>query len=101
MDHLLVHLIQHFFKLLLWFDDNLPDSKPLGWKLIFIGLTIASPYFWLRYIPNPNDLAIELAPSWAFLGCACSIVGVYILFRRGVWRWQDRRPERIISMKWK
>jgi hypothetical protein len=101
MVHLLSHLLQHIFKLLAWADENLPDSNPLGWKLMFIGLAVAPSYFALRYFPNPSDDAIVLVTLLAFSGCLCAVAGAYVLFRRLVYRWQDRRPERIISMKWK
>jgi|SRR5579863_7054381 len=101
MGHLLPHLLQHIFKIIAWADENLPDSKPLAWKLVFIGLAALAPLLALRYFPNLDDLAILPIFGFALIGTACLLIGGYIFFRRGIWRWQDRRSARIISIRWK
>ena len=97
--HISRHLLNHIRKLLVWMDENLPDNKVLGWKLVVIGSAAISPIFLLSQFPNTSDYGIILAVLAAIAGGVVLNLGGYILFRRAVWYLQDKRPERITTLR--
>ena len=95
------HLLRALLKLLLWVEDKLPDDPGLGLKLLLAGAILFLP------LPVPGHFA-----KWGFggdvlllnatiAGGVCSTLGSYILFRHGIWKWQDRRASRTISLRLK
>jgi hypothetical protein len=99
--HIILHLLKYLWKLLVWMDENLPDNKALGWKLVVVGSAALSPIFVLSRFPDTSDYGIILAVLAAIAGGIVLILGGYILFRRAVWYLQDKRPERITTLRLK
>jgi hypothetical protein len=99
--HAIPELLKQLFKLLLWVEEKLPDRLALGWKLLFIGLAALSPLFALMHFPNLDDLLVANIVLVATAGGLCLILGGYILLRHAIWHCQDRRSDRIISIRWK
>src|SRR5271156_6262514 len=97
-------MIGHFLvewtpKLLKWIEENLPDNPRLGRKVFLVGCAILAatlvPGILSRGIFGDAIIFCGLS-----LGFTCMILGGYILFRRGIWNWQDKRPPRITSLRW-
>jgi hypothetical protein len=99
--HIILHLLKDLWKLLVWIEENLPDSKPLGLKLVLVGLAAISPIVLLSRFPNTSDVGIVLTVLAAIAGSLVLLLGGYILFRRAVWYLQDKRSERIITFRLK
>jgi hypothetical protein len=99
--HIILHLLKYLWKLLVWIEENLPDSKPLGLKLVLVGLAAISPIFLLSHFPNTSDAGILLTVLAAIAGSLVLLLGGYILFRRAVWYLQDKRSERISTLRLK
>jgi hypothetical protein len=85
-------------RLLKWIEEKLPDKPRLGLALLVVGAFIVGL---ARNLLSPEDLgpdAVDLQSLWIVLGSASSVLGGYILFRRAVWIWQDKRAPRITTL---
>ena len=88
-------------KLLKWIEEKLPDKPRLGLALFAAGAVIVGL---ARNLLSSVDLgpdAADLQLLWIVLGSGCGVLGGYILFRRAVWMWQDRRAPRITTLRLK
>jgi hypothetical protein len=94
-------LIIGTLKLLKWIEEKLPDKPRLGLTLLAIGAVSVGLTLLL---PSQEDWRIEFAaPIFAgyLAGGTCGVLGSYILFRRAVWIWQDKRAPRITTLRLK
>ena len=94
-------LLEPIYKVLKLIHEKLPDRLSLGFTLLLIGgISLAA----LQMFHPPEDWrlgAVVLTFIGYLVGGACSLLGSYILFRRGIWMWQDRRAPRINTIRWK
>jgi peptidoglycan/LPS O-acetylase OafA/YrhL len=90
-------LIIATLKLLKWIEEKLPDKPRLGFTLLVIGTLIIGLATMLF---SQKDVA-DLKAVWVFLGGSCGVLGAYILFRRAVWMWRDKRAPRMTTLRLK
>ena len=92
------HAIIHLIRLLAWAAENIPDDPQLGWKFVAGGGLLAGLMFLpQRYTENqPTLYTIQIVSIVA--GCVLCVFGLFVFFRRAVWRLQDRREKRTISL---
>jgi hypothetical protein len=99
--HFGYELIIATLKLLKWIEEKLPDKPRLGFTLLVIGALIVGLTLLL---PSQEDWRLEFA-ALIFVGYlaggTCGVLGSYILFRRAVWMWQDKRAPRITTLRLK
>jgi len=88
-------LIKATLKLLKWIEKKLSDKPGLGFAVVVIGAYIVGLTLMLfsQKVLRPD--AADLKSVWFFLGGGCGVLGGYILFRRAVWMWPDKRAPRI------
>jgi FtsH-binding integral membrane protein len=92
-------LVMAILKLLKWIEEKLPDKPRLGLILLVIGAVIVGLTLMLFSQEYLGANAADLESVWFFLGGTCAVLGSYILFRRAVWIWQDKRAPRITTFR--
>ncbi len=88
-------------RLLKWIEEKLPDKPRLGFTLLAIG---AASVGLTLLLPSQEDWRLEFAGlifSGYLVAGAAGVLGSYILFRRTVWMWQDKRAPRITALRLK
>jgi len=90
-------LIMATLKLLKWIEEKLPDKPRLGFLLLVIGAVIVGLTPLLLSQDRGSDVD-DFRAVWFFLGGTCGVLGGYILFRRAVWMWQEKRAPRITTL---
>jgi hypothetical protein len=99
MDGYLV--LEWTLKLLKYIEEKLPDDSHIGIKLLLAGSVLLAITLGLHI---PGEWEADAAPL-AFIGLLAgsisATIGAYILFRRLIWVWQDKRAPRITSLRWK
>ena len=93
-------LIMATLKLLKWIEEKLPDKPRLGFLLLVIGAVIVGLAPLLLSQDRGWDVD-DFRAVWFFLGSTCGVLGGYILFRRAVWMWQEKRAPRITTLRLK
>jgi hypothetical protein len=92
-------LVMAILKLLKWIEEKLPDKPRLGLILLLIGGLIIGLTLVLFSQEDLAPGAADLESAWIFLGSACAFLGSYILFRRAIWMWQDKRAPRVTTFR--
>jgi len=92
------HLIIYLLKLLVWVGDSFPDSARIGWWCLGSGTVLVSAMFVPDQVLGHNELLSDLRPIVSIAGVVCILLGLFVFFRRTVWRLQDRRAKRTISL---
>ena len=91
-------LFIEILRLLKWIEEKLPDKPRLGFLILAIG--VASVGLTLL-LPSEEDWRLGFAAlifTGYLVGGTCGVLGGYILFRRAVWMWQDKRAPRITTL---
>ena len=92
-------LIKAILRLLKWIEEKLPDKPRLGFTLLVVGTLIVGLTLMLLSQEDLEPDVADLRSVWFFLGGTCGVLGGYILFRRAVWIWQDKRAPRITALR--
>jgi hypothetical protein len=88
-------------RLLKWSEEKLPDKPRLGFTLPAIGAASAGLTLLL---PSEEDWRLEFAGlifTAYLLAGRYGVLGSYILFRRTVSMWQDKRAPGITTLRLK
>ena len=91
-------LFIEILRLLKWIEEKLPDKPRLGFLLLALG---AASVGLTLLLPSEEDWRLEVAGlifTGYLVGGTCGVLGGYILFRRAVWMWQDKRAPRITTL---
>ncbi len=92
------HLILHVLKLLVWVGDSFPDSPRIGWWCLGSGTVLVSAVFVPDRVLEHNEVLSNLRYIVLIAGVVSTLLGLFVFFRRAVWRLQDRRAKRTISL---
>lgn len=97
----IIHLLRALIKLLSWIDGKLPDRPRLAVKLVVIGAVLLTPVAFPKLIIQLGTGGSVLALNLVIGGMVCLLMGSYILFRHGMWKWQEKRAKKFISLNLK
>lgn len=92
------HLVLYILKLLAWVGENFPDSPRIGWWCLGSGTVLVSAMFVPDRVLGYDELLSGLRYTVSIAGVVCILLGLFVFFRRAVWRLQDRRAKRTISL---
>ena len=98
---LIIHLLKALLKLLAWIEGKLPDRPRLAVKLLLIGGGLLLPLAFPSLFDDSGFGGAVLALNLVVGGFLCLLTGCYILFRRGTWKWQEKRAKKFISLNLK
>jgi hypothetical protein len=94
-------ILEWTLKLLKYVEEHLPDNPRQGLKLLLVGSVLLAITLGLRIPSEWGPDAAALLFIGVLAGSVCATLGAYILFRRLIWIWQDKRSPRITSLRWK
>ena len=94
-------VIEATLGLLKLIHEKLPDKPRLGFTLFLVGAIFLGATHFLPYAQDWRIGVAVLIFSVFLVGGACCLLGGYILFRRAIWMWQDRRTPRTTNLRWK
>ncbi len=94
MPHLLIHLI----KLLVWAGEHMPDDPRVGWKCIGSGSVLAAVVFLPQRFTEEQPGLFAMQVISVVAGTVLLLFGLFVFFRRAVWKLQDKRAKRTISL---
>ena len=100
MDHFFLEALKWLWKGLGYLVENFPDNPRLAWKLILGGCALIATIFVPTISPEWNDLFFVAFPC-AIAGCICILLGIFVFFRRWVWRRQEKRQPVVTSLNLK
>ena len=92
------HLILYLLELLAWVGDSFPHSPRIGWWCLGSGTVLMSAVFVPDQALGHDELLGDLRYTVSIAGLVCILLGLFVFFRRAVWRMQDRRAKRTISL---
>ena len=96
----ILEFLKAVLKGLAYVAENLPDNPRLGRRLLFWGSVLIATLFVPRPTPEWKDLILLQVPC-ALAGIVCWILGVFLFFRRWVWRRQEKRAPVVTSLNLK
>ena len=94
----MIHLLLHVIKFLGWVAEHFPDDPRLGWKCLLGGTLLAAAIFVPERFVGENLALYVIQILSLITGIVCFVLGLFVFFRRAVWRLQDRREKRTISL---
>jgi hypothetical protein len=93
------HVIIELLKGLAWIGENFPDNPRLGRNLLFVGGALVGIFFLPEGSSEWMDAIVIAKVLSVIAGGVCIILGIFIFFRRWVWRRQDNRPPIITTLR--
>ena|SRR5258708_30785937 len=94
----MLHILLHGLKALAWIGENLPDSARVGWSYLLTGLVLICAFFVPARIIADNAAMYGLQWLVIVAGIVCAVLGAFVFFRKAVWKLQERRSKRSISL---
>lgn len=95
---IIIDLLKVLLKLLSLIEGKLPDRPWLAAKLLFIGCVLLTPMAIPSLFDGSSFGGAVLALNLVIGAAACLLTGSYILFRHGMWKWQEKRAKKFISL---
>lgn len=94
---MLDQLIIHSLKGAAWVAENFPDDPRLGRRLLAAGGALIGLHVYLSH-PPWRDSTVLLQNLCLVAGIICGILGLFVFFRRAVWRRQEKAGSGLTSL---
>jgi hypothetical protein len=79
--------------------ENFPDDPRLGRKLLLVGAGLLGVFWFLAHSSQWMDSTFPLQILALFAGIVCMVLGLFVFFRRAVWRNQERQGSGLLSLE--
>lgn len=99
MYHLPVfEVLKGILKVLAWIGENLPDNPRLARWLILIGILSGGALFLPTDATDVGMFLSMIQVLCVTAGSICMVLGLFVFFRRTVWRRQEKLEPRVLSL---
>jgi hypothetical protein len=79
--------------------ENFPDDPRLGRKLLLVGAGLLGVFWFLAHSSQWMDSTFPFQVLALFAGIVCIVLGLFVFFRRAVWRNQETQGSGLLSLE--